>query len=128
MRAIKGGWSLGAGDGLAVLEAEEVLEELLYGKGQAGDVAEGGGGFFEAGIGVGFAGGGGGGAGVQGVVADGGHKGSRLKGVVSRVREGGRGGCRGSSKVRGEGWLPQINPVLDHERGWNCLRRYVCVP
>ena len=45
---------VGAGDGLAVLEAEEILEEHLHREGQAGDVAELGGGFLEGVIGVGF--------------------------------------------------------------------------
>jgi hypothetical protein len=66
---------VGAGDGLAVLEAEQILEQDLHREGQAGDVAELGGGFFEGVIGVGLAGGGEGGAGVEGVVADGGHDG-----------------------------------------------------
>jgi hypothetical protein len=35
------------GDGLAVLEAEEILEEDLHREGQARDVAELGGGFGE---------------------------------------------------------------------------------
>ena len=64
---------IGAGDGLAVLEAEEILEQHLHREGQARDVAEGGRGLFEGIISVGLAGGGEGGAGVEGVVADGGH-------------------------------------------------------
>ena len=64
----------GAGDGLAVLEAEEVLEQDLHREGEAGDVAELGGGFFEGVISVGLRADLEVGPGFEGVVADGGHR------------------------------------------------------
>jgi hypothetical protein len=65
---------VGAGDGLAVLEAEQVLEQHLHREGEPGDVAEGGGGLLEGVIGVGPGADLQVGAGSKGVVADGGHR------------------------------------------------------
>ena len=88
------------GDGLAVLEAEQILEQHLHREGQLVDIAELGGGLGEGEIGVGLAADLERGAGAERVVAGGCHGCPRLKaGTLSRAGTA-RPLAAGSSRVR----------------------------